>query len=113
MFLDFLGLLSYLYSSQGHSGGIWILSSSNDLSFHLVENSIQAITLSISKGNAKWFVSTVYASLVFSVRSNLWDQLIALRSNINGPWLVIGDLNEVVYSSEVSGSSFSHLEQPC
>lgn len=98
--------LMFALEARGHAGGIWVLSSSNDLSFTLVDTMIQAITFSIQKGNARWFCSAVYASPVSSVQGNLWDHLIALRNSIQGPWMVIGDLNEILYSTEVAGGSF-------
>lgn len=69
----------------------------------------QAITFSITKGNKTWFVSAVYASPIFSMRCVLWQHLKNLRSRINNnPWVLLGDLNEVVQSNEVSGGTFSH-----
>lgn len=99
--------LIFVQEARGHSGGIWILTNRDDLTFNLIDSSFQAITFSISKGNASWYVSAVYASPIFSVRCALWQQITALRRIINGPWLLVGDLNEVLSSSEVLGGSFS------
>lgn len=65
------------------------------------------LLFSLSKESSSWLCSAIYASLVFSVRSSLWDLLSSLRSQIIGPWLMIGDFNEIKSSSEVSGGSFS------
>lgn len=99
----------FVQEARGHSGRIWVLSNRDDISFTLIHSMYQAITLSISKQNIRWFCSVVYASPVFTSRFELWDHLRALRGSISGPWMVIGDLNEIVYSIEVSGGNFMLL----
>lgn len=99
--------LIFSQEARGHSGGIWILSSRDDLSFKLVDSNIQEITFSIKKGNASWICTATYASPTYSIRCNLWDHFITLRSRIHGPWVIIGDFNEILYSSKVSGGTFS------
>lgn len=98
----------FCQEARGYSGDIWVLSNSSALSFSLIDSMFQAITFSISKGNKSWFVSAVYASPLFSVRCDFWQHLKNLRTRILGPWLLLGDLNEVIHSSEVSGGSFSN-----
>lgn len=93
----------FIQEARGHSGGIWVLSNRDDIIFDLVYSTHQAITLSIRKQNVVWYCSAVYASPVFTSRCELWDSLRRLRGSISGPWTVIGDLNEIIHSSEVSG----------
>lgn len=91
-----LGLqVNFLAGSPGHSAGIWVLSCRYDLVFSLVDSMHQAITFSIQKNNSIWFCSAIYASPMYSARCILWDHLISIRSNIPGPWLLLGDFNEI------------------
>lgn len=99
--------LIFIQEARGHSRGIWVLSCKEDLVFSLIDSMFQAITFSVSKGNFSWFISAVYASPIFSVRCDLWNYLTSLRSRVNGPWVLLGDLNEVINSSEVFGGTFS------
>lgn len=102
----------YIQEARGFSGEIWVLSYLDDICFSLVDSIFQAITFSVSKGNSTWYVSAIYASPVFSIRSDFWSHLSMLRNQILDPWVVIGDFNEVVNSNEVSGGSFccSHAQ---
>lgn len=97
----------FVQEARGHSGGIWILTCKDDLACSLIDNNQQVITFSIQRRNVKWFCSAVYASPIYSVRSNLWNHLASLQNDVQGPWTVLGDFNEILNFSEVSGGSFS------
>jgi hypothetical protein len=47
-----------------------------------------------------------------NLRIRLWDYLSQLRNLVKVPWLLVGDLNEVLFSSEVSGGNF-HPTHAC
>lgn len=96
----------FLQEAHGHSGGIWVLSCCDDVSFALVDSCFQAITFSIKRRNVLWNCTAVYASPTPSVRDELFDHLCLLRSHINVPWVLLGDWNEILHHSEVSGGSF-------
>lgn len=40
------------------------------------------------------------------VRHQFWDYLGNLRSVVNGPWMLVGDFNEILLPSDVRGGSF-------
>ncbi|MCH86112.1 RNA-directed DNA polymerase (Reverse transcriptase), partial [Trifolium medium] len=98
----------FIQEARGHSGGIWVLSCRQDLTFTLISSMFQSITFFISKGMAKWACSAIYASPTYTARIELWRHLQNLRSNISIPWLMIGDFNEVKSIIEVSGCSFNY-----
>lgn len=98
--------LLYVQESRSHAGGIWVLSNVDNLTLSLVDSMSQAITFYVTKGNASWSLSAVYASPTFSMRCPLWTHLIALRRCIMGPWVLLGDPNEVLTSNEVAGGTF-------
>jgi exonuclease III len=58
--------------------------------------------------------SYVYAPHLISERSDFWTRMSELGNSIGGAWLLMGDFNSILFSSENSGgSSFgspSHLE---
>jgi hypothetical protein len=97
----------FLQEARGHAGGIWILSCTNDFTFTLIHNMHQAITFCISKGMATWYCSAIYASPTYTIRLKLWEHLMNLRNLILGPWIMIGDFNEVRNCREVSGGDFN------
>lgn len=98
--------LVFVQEAHGHAGGIWVLSCRHDVSFDLVDSMPQAITFLVTKNNKVWYCSAIYASPTYTVRCTLWDHLKNLRGGLNGPWLLLGDLNEVLKPSEVSGGIF-------
>lgn len=99
--------LLFIQEARGYCGGIWVLSNRDDVNFSLVDSMHEVITFSIANNQSVWFCSAIYASPVYSVRSGLWSHLIQLRNIIQGPWVLLGDMNEVLNISEVSGGSFS------
>lgn len=99
--------LVFIEEARGHSSGIWVLSCVDNIMFTLVSSNIQAINFAIRKGNVNWFCSAVYASPTPPLHGDLWVHLNSLRSTINGPWFLLGDFNEVLSASEVSGGFFS------
>ncbi|GAU42583.1 hypothetical protein TSUD_302990 [Trifolium subterraneum] len=70
---------------------------------------------------ARWYCSAIYASPTHSIRLKLWDHLMDLRNLIRGPWLLLGDFNEIRSCTEVVGgdfiisraNSFSHMMDNC
>ena len=96
----------FIQEANGHADGIWILSNRADLSFQFVDTHPQIITFSVSKLQQIWFCSGIYASPNPILHSCFWDHLVSLRSRVNGPWLIAGDMNEILQPSEVAGGNF-------
>lgn len=96
----------FIHEARGHSGGIWVLSCSDDIVVSLVDNFYQMITFNIQRQTGSWTFSAVYASPLFPTRCELWDRLKHLRGRISGAWLLIGDFNEILHSTEVSRGQF-------
>lgn len=92
--------------AQGHSSEIWILvEKQRNFDVSAVDCFYQVVTISIKQGsNIRW-CSAVYASPIPFVRDLLWEYLCTLRTTIQGPWLLMGDYNEILLPSEVCGVS--------
>ncbi|XP_024042959.1 uncharacterized protein LOC112099735 [Citrus clementina] len=89
--------------AEGFSGGIWLLWRS----FIEVEVSInhsQCIHFKFCKNKVfmSW-VTAVYASPNPMLRRQLWDRMENIASSIQGPWLIGGDFNSILYASEKQG----------
>ncbi|KAA3468379.1 reverse transcriptase [Gossypium australe] len=64
----------------------------------------------------KWRLTGFYGNPVESLRSMSWDLLCHLHHNNTGPWLVVGDFNEITSSFEKRGGrlrSESQMAQFC
>lgn len=97
----------FLQEAQGHSKGIWILSAIDDVTFSLVDTTRQTITFSVKRRDVTWYCTTIYASPIFSIRCHLWDYIRSTRHFVGGPWLFLGDFNEILLTFEVSRGNFS------
>lgn len=95
--------------AHGFSGGIWFLWDSTRVSVDLLPSGGQAFHAMIqviSNPQFKefsWLLSGVYASPDLETRNLLWDELRTIADNYSGPWVAIGDFNEIISHSEKSG----------
>lgn len=71
----------------GLSGGIWLLW--NERIFKVIN----------MNGGWSW-ITAVYASSVNALRSQLWIELGRLSKNIQGPWILSGDFNNILHVEE-------------
>ncbi|XP_057424948.1 uncharacterized protein LOC130718376 [Lotus japonicus] len=104
-----LGFLPvHIVEAQGHSGGLWCLASSHCIScYSLVEAFDQAVTVEVRSATLSWVGTDVYASPVPSSRELCWHYLVGLRQRISQPWMIVGDFNDSLLSSDQRGGVFS------
>lgn len=100
--------VAIVVEANGHASGIWILTNGGNCLISIIDAMTQCVTvLKITAGSFNWFFSAVYASPISSLWTHFWDQLITVRSLAVGPWVLIGDSNEVIIPSETLGGAFS------
>lgn len=64
----------------------------------------QILNLLVKVGQQpSWLLSAVYASLKPSYRQDLWQYLSLLGCNLDLPWLLTGDFNQILTSLEKKG----------
>ncbi|KAK3183250.1 hypothetical protein Dsin_030536 [Dipteronia sinensis] len=90
----------YLVDAFGFSRGIWLLWNSRNVNIQVVASSKHTITAMVAKGSKVWVLTIVYANPSAAVRRSLWSYLSAIRNCFKGPWVVMGDFNEIVNGSE-------------
>ena len=106
-FWDKLGYLAIrITEATSHSGGIWILVFANIFQVMVVDIFHQCVSIKLTFANQTWVYSTIYASPVSSSRKDLSNYLKSVEAFIQGPWMLIGDFNAVLFSSEVRCGSF-------
>ncbi|KAJ1383082.1 Ribonuclease H domain [Sesbania bispinosa] len=76
----------------------------SNFTFQVLYACPQAITIMVKSGNEEWACSGIYARPTFSLRNQLWEHLRGIRDDINIPWTLIGDFNDVLFSSEQHGA---------
>lgn len=61
----------------------------------------QLVHLKVSRGNqVPWLLTTIYGSLHYAQRGQLWEDLQNLAALINGPWALMGDYNAILNNHE-------------
>ncbi|KAK2640629.1 hypothetical protein Ddye_028424 [Dipteronia dyeriana] len=61
------------------------------------------ITAVVVEKNKAWVITFVYASPSIAIRRVLWEYLTTIQNCFKGPWVVMGDFNEIINSSEKRG----------
>ncbi|XP_016199953.1 uncharacterized protein LOC107640962 [Arachis ipaensis] len=95
-----------IVEANGHSGGIWVLCSNSNISVRVLDVIDQCISFEITMGNTSSYCSVVYANPYIHRRKELWGDLTRIANMIHGPWIVLGDFNDVLLQSEVRGGQF-------
>ncbi|XP_074267096.1 uncharacterized protein LOC141590399 [Silene latifolia] len=94
------------------SGRIWLLWDSSQIMVSCIRKDLQVIHAQVTNlvTGFDWTCSLVYGCNADSDRVALWDSLIAMKANVHGPWLVMGDFNNVLYVNERIGSQVTDAE---
>ncbi|XP_074277741.1 uncharacterized protein LOC141601364 [Silene latifolia] len=94
------------------SGRIWLLWDSSQIMVSCIRKDLQVIHAQVTNlvNGFDWTCSLVYGCNADSDRVALWESLIAMKANVLGPWLVMGDFNNVLYANERIGSQVTDAE---
>lgn len=99
----------HIEEAQGHSGGIWALVQAGlNLDISVWDSNPFSISLEIKLGTLKWICTGVYASPRPTSRDTFWQYLCNVSQNIDTPWLLLGDWNEILLPGEQKNCIFSH-----
>ncbi|KAL5859327.1 hypothetical protein ACOSQ4_000623 [Xanthoceras sorbifolium] len=94
---------NYVVNANGFSGGLWLLWNDSRVNLRIIADSNQTISALVEMDSFFWILTVVYASPVISIRRNIWRYLDIVRSCFYGPWVVMGDFNEIISSEEKKG----------
>ncbi|XP_061353784.1 uncharacterized protein LOC133298506 [Gastrolobium bilobum] len=102
-----LGFTNYIISdAKGFAGGIWILWDPLDVHISLIRKDDQFVHVWVEfPGKRGFYWTAVYASPKEDRRFFLWEDLKHLGRNMNDPWMMSGDFNEIAFASEKRGGA--------
>ncbi|GLT46390.1 hypothetical protein SLA2020_201450 [Shorea laevis] len=91
----------------GYSGGIWILWRNNMVNLSILSSTSQETHAMIRTlpSSSPWIFTAIYASPKFRNRRILWDNLQTVAANHDLPWLIVGDFNKKLTSSDKRGGN--------
>jgi len=79
-----------------------------DINVHLIKTDFHFLHMQVKeKDMDHWFLTVVYASPREHERRETWNQIRNIASTISGPWLVMGDFNEIASPNEKKRGSAS------
>lgn len=94
----------YAVDPIGYAGGIWFLLDRARVKVTIHGHTFQDIHSTVEVcGLPSFFASIIYASPNRYRRKFLWKNLADIALLVKGPWVVVGDLNEVMSNDEKSG----------
>ncbi|XP_061372079.1 uncharacterized protein LOC133314599 [Gastrolobium bilobum] len=92
--------------ANGFSGGIWVLSNDKKARVQLLSQSNQFIHMTVKIDDGPSFLCTaVYGSPREDERQVMWDDVKQLSLNVNLPWILAGDFNDIKCMGEKKGGS--------
>ena len=97
----------HIIECAGRAGGIWVLHRLGCLfAVSLVSFCSRSVTFSVSRAGGIWHITAIYGSPCPQGRRADWNDLRRVHSAMSGPWLAIGDWNEILSRDETCGTIF-------
>lgn len=92
-------------SVVGHARGITIFWSQDTLIVDTIAMTQQEVhcMIQVIPQQYKWMFSAIYASPHAHNRTILWENIRCIYDHYKGPWLLVGDFNKILSSSEKFG----------
>ncbi|XP_074304878.1 uncharacterized protein LOC141639720 [Silene latifolia] len=101
------------HNNSVHDGGmIWVIWDPGIFSVDILASEPQVIHSKVTslQTGIVWWLSMVYGFNRVNERLSLWNSLSIMNTLVNGPWVVIGDFNNVLALNERLGSEVTNYE---
>ncbi|XP_074305664.1 uncharacterized protein LOC141640884 [Silene latifolia] len=94
------------------SGRIWLLFDPSHFHMLFIMKDVQAIHVYVEhlQTGFSWICSLVYGCNKDSERASLWHSILHCKYIVHGPWLLMGDFNNVLHVGERIGSEVTLAE---
>ncbi|CAL1406938.1 unnamed protein product [Linum trigynum] len=92
--------------ANGFAGGIWVMWQEGEVKMEEVTRAAQSLHMRVNLHNGQTgYLTAVYGSSVQSSRRALWDTIRDLAVDVEGPWLLTGDINALLGPYEKQGGA--------
>ncbi|XP_074305730.1 uncharacterized protein LOC141640950 [Silene latifolia] len=102
-----------VHNNDSHDGGrIWIIWDASNYDVEVLRSEAQVVHTRVTflpTGKA-WWLSMVYGFNSLAERVGLWQCLKSMKNAVRGPWVVMGDFNNVLAMNERIGSEVTDAE---
>ena len=98
-----LGLKNFT-SSNNSLSKVWLFWS-DKITLDIVNCQDNFITVAVNNAPIAYYITFIYASSHLHDKISQFQILSGLASTINGPWMVMGDFNSILYSHEKFGGN--------
>lgn len=88
--------------SAGLAGGIWLFWNPNLISIQIINSESQLIHCFLSQESKSLHATFAYVQPHAHKKEEFWQQAVQLSQNIRGPWILMGDFNDIAYETERS-----------
>jgi hypothetical protein len=91
--------------SNGRSGGL-ILFWKREIQIDLIYSEPNFIDVRVLNGHDKmWRLTGIYGEPRWEDKYKTWDRMRELKQRSDLPWVIIGDFNEILFSTEKEGGN--------
>jgi hypothetical protein len=95
--------LMIIQPSDGRKGGI-IMMWRREVKLYQIEACPDYIDVRIEEEDSKiWRFTGLYGEFKWTEKYKTWDRIRKIHQRNNLPWLIMGDLNEILYAHEKKG----------
>ena len=100
-FLSRLGFSeTFQVPSTGLAGGLWLFWNPNLISISILRSESQLIHSGLSQGNNELNATFTYVQPSTEKKLEFWSQAEDISRSSSGPWILMGDLNDIAFESE-------------
>lgn len=96
----------HIEEADGFAGGIWVCWNGGATELQVVLSTKQTVTAIVTYKGVKWALTAVYGSPCPRTRKHLWkllDDIAGIVQDLNLPWVMAGDFNEILNLTEKKG----------
>lgn len=93
-----------LLPSAGFAGGILVMWNES-VNVQVIHSTFQVVHFMVSENNLSWVLSCSYVQPHCQMKELFWEEMTSFAYNLNLPWVVIGDFNDIASSEEKSGGA--------
>ncbi|XP_019159704.1 PREDICTED: uncharacterized protein LOC109156318 [Ipomoea nil] len=97
-------------TSLPHNGGLLLVWNKDMLDLEVVSSNSQTIHCKILEGgNSQFYISFAYVRPNMRAKEVFWSECKTFRASRSGPWVMLGDFNDIAISSDHWGSDHINM----